>query len=132
MVIQRKDSGSTSGPQWVWSLYYIIAGWWILNGAWNGIQALTDMSLGLSMSVAVLLVSLLMMVVGIGLIARVEAARGAVNILCWLQILMGSLQLLFGLMTSSTQGILMSVIMIGMAILMLFVLGETETHAPNI
>ncbi len=76
--------------------------------------------------------------VGIGLIARVELARGIVNVLCFLQILDGAFGLLGGFIFSFAIPLIgalamgMSLLKIALALAMVFVIGETESRAANI
>ncbi len=75
--------------------------------------------------------------VGLGLIFRVEAARGIVNVLCFIQILEGALGLAIGFLLSGFVGIwgivgmIFSILRVVFAVLMIFAIGETESRAPD-
>jgi hypothetical protein len=75
--------------------------------------------------------------IGLGLILRIEAARGIVNVICFIQILSGVLDIAFFFFAAPALGLFGAVgfifafIRIGLAGLMIFVIGETESRAPN-
>lgn len=84
-----------------------------------------------------LILHVVTILVGLGLILRVELARGIVNALCFLQILQG----VFGLLGSfiftfvvplfGAIAMIFSFVQIALAILMIFLIGETESRAAN-
>jgi hypothetical protein len=131
------DYGGSGSPQWVWPAYYLISAWWILNGIWGVIEVLLSKDPGSLFGIIAMLLNVVTALVGLGLILRVELARGIVNVLCFLQILEG----IFGLLGSFAMtfvfglfgaiAMIMSVIQIALAVVMIFVIGETESRAPN-
>lgn len=120
---------------WAWWIYYGVSAWWILNGGYAIFLSVTQ-SGGL-LGIISLLIGLFTALVGLGLIFRVEAARGIVNVLCFIQILEGCFGLGVGFLLSGFIGIwgiigmLMSILRIVFAVLMIFAIGETESRGPN-
>jgi hypothetical protein len=139
----RVDAEGSTGiapqPGWIWPAYYAIAAWWILGGVYGVLSAtlLSHASGGSGGSVLLLIVEALPALVGVGLVFKVELARGIVNIACFLQILQGCLGLLFAFFSPFVTGlwgivtVLMEFLNIGSAILMIYLIGETETRGPN-
>jgi hypothetical protein len=124
--------------KWVWPAYYAIAGWWIFNGLYGIVQVLLSKHAGSFWGVMDIAISSITALVGLGLILRVELARGIVNVLCFLQILQGLFGVLGGFIMSFAIGIfgaiamVMSILQIIIAVLMVFVIGETEGRAANL
>jgi hypothetical protein len=133
------DLGGGDSPSWVWPAYYGISIWWILSGVWGIIQELMSKNPGSFWSIVSMGISAVTALVGLGLILRVEQARGIVNVLCFLQILNGVFGLLGGFVMSFAPiigifgaiAMIVSALDIVFAILMIFVIGETESLAPN-
>lgn len=124
-----------SDLKWVNFAYYGIAGWWAIS---NLIRVAVMLSRGVSgFDMFGLAISGATALVGIGLIFRVELARGIVNILCFLQILFGAMWLLAGFFMTPVMGVMGGMLMIFAAIqialagVMIFVIGETEIRGPN-
>ena len=123
---------------WVWWIYYGVAGWWILNGAFAIVSSVAfEKDLGGIFGIIGMIVGAFTALVGLGLILRVEAARGIVNVLCFIQILDGCFGLLVSFFWPGFIGMwgiidmLVSVLRIAFAVLMIFAIGETESRAPN-
>jgi hypothetical protein len=131
-----------SGPApWVWPAYYLSAGWFILNGIITIASSIILMAkidnslfgavLG-PITYVMLVVGIAQVVIGLGLILKIEFIRGVANIWCWLQILAGARGLLGslvfgGFFTSwGIVGIVRSVFDIGTAGLIIYLLGETD------
>ncbi|MGC8668931.1 MAG: hypothetical protein ACP5VE_12530 [Chthonomonadales bacterium] len=123
----NREEGSTGTPPWVWPAYYGVAVWWILQGVVHVLLVrggVVDTSInGLSA------------VIGLGLLARIELVRGITNVMCFLSIVGG----LFGLGMafleggwSGALGMLLAVVQIAMAGFMIFLIGETESRAPDL
>ncbi|HJP82146.1 MAG TPA: hypothetical protein VJ835_01460 [Fimbriimonadaceae bacterium] len=76
--------------------------------------------------------------VGIGLLFRVELARGIVNFLCGLQIIFGLFGLAGAVLGSMFSGpiglvlVIMQIVQIAAAGFMIYVIGETDRVAPNL
>ena len=119
---------------WGWKAYYGVAGWWMLNGVYQiwrggneaGLSSTLDLGIGA-----------LTCVVAIGLVFRVEFVRAFVNFVAFMQILSGVLGILFMFLMGASAslgalfGLLFMFVQIGAAVLMVFVIGETESHGPN-
>ena len=124
-------------PKWVWPAYTIISVWWIISGVWGVAQGLMSKNPASFWVIVSMVISAVTALVGIGLLLRVELARGIVNVLCFLQIIDGGFGLLGSFMLSFVFGLLgaiamiVSALRIAMGILMMFVIGETESRAPN-
>src|SRR2546430_2241002 len=95
-----KHAGRTSysggTPGWIWPAYYGIAGWWIVNGVYAVLAstAFAPKDGGGAVSIIELIIGAFTALVGLGLILRVEAARGIVNVICFIQILSGILDVI--------------------------------------
>jgi hypothetical protein len=137
---QSDDSGvSYPEPQalnlkWVKPVYYGVATWWVVNALFSILSVFTGGDAGTVGGAIVLLFSLFALLVGLGLIFKVELARGYVNIICWLNIFGGAFQLLGNLLLSfmpkvgifGILGMIFTVINIALSVLMIFVIGETD------
>lgn len=127
--------GAGGRPRWVVPAYHAIAGFWVLSGAYDALKGtvLADGEVGgLGMMGAA--VGGLTAVIGFGLLVRLEAARGIVNVLSAIQILDGLLGVVvaFGLGGLTGLGVLaISVLRVAAAGMMIFLIGETETRAPG-
>src|SRR5687767_9493729 len=126
----RQDRGEFA---WAWWIYYVVAGWWVLNG----VYAIAASVQGGGLGIISLVIGVFTAFVGLGLIFRVEAARGIVNVLCFIQILEGAFGLAVGFLLSGFVGIwgilgmLFSILRVVFAVLMIFAIGETESRAPD-
>lgn len=138
---------------WIFPAYYALCAYWIISGL-AGIAnayhvAVTPVTMkfmgvtttetpgfgfGFILGAAIGTFSLL---VGIGLLARVEIARGIANFLAGLNIIFGLLGLagsLIGAAFAGPWGLLLSlkcVLDIVTSGLMIYLIGETEKRAPN-
>jgi hypothetical protein len=132
------EPGRSVPLQWVWPAYYGIAAWWIFNGLYSVVQTVWRGQAGSAFGIVGIGIGALTALVGLGLILRVELARGIVNVLCFLQILDGAFGLLGSFLMSFAFGLLgaiamiMSILQIALAVLMIFVIGETESRAANL
>lgn len=123
---------------WVWPVYYFIAAWWIFDGVYGIAQTLRSQYPGSFFSVIGIVISAVTALVGLGLVLKVELARGIVNVLCFLQILQGLFGILGGFIMSFAIGIfgaiamVLAIVQIVLAGLMIFVIGETETRTSNL
>ena len=97
---EQETPGQSLNLKWVWPAYYGIAGWWIVSGLYDVISALTSRHPGSLFSTISIVFAVITLLVGVGLIARVELARGIVNVLCFLQILDGAFGMLGGFVFS--------------------------------
>ena len=131
---KRQGRGGGGSPGWVWPAYYAIAGWWILDGLRVLLAAITG---SVSVGIIGLVVGVITLLVGVGLVFKVELARGIVNVLCFLQILSGAFSIVMGFFFAPIMGLwgiiwmILSFVQIGTAGLMIFLIGETETRGPN-
>jgi hypothetical protein len=134
----RKVAGP---PQHIMTLYYIGAAWWILQGGRTvavslGILPEMMSSFGgifASFVIVAIIIGAIQALLGIGLMAKIEIARGIVNILCWITIAFGlydfislfAAVLVWPLL--GILGIILNVIDIVVAGAMIWLIGETET-----
>ena len=92
----HKVSYSGGRPGWVWPLYYGICGWFILSG-------LMDIPQGLGMfakkpdeagiNLFVLIFAGIDILLGIGLLFKVEFIRGIVNFVCGIGLILGAIDI---------------------------------------
>ena len=117
-------------PRWAKPTYNLIALYWLLNGSWGAVYdiALSGKDgpnyLGAAMSA-------LGALIGLGLLLRIEAIRGAVNFFCALQILFGILNVITAFLAGWPLFMLLALFQIATAGLMIFLIGETDTRGPN-
>ena len=98
-------------PTYIMTLYHVGAGWWILQGGRTvavSLGILPEMMSALGGAFAgfvivAIVIGAIQALLGIGLMAKVELARGIVNVLCWINILLGlySFIFLFGMVLVS-------------------------------
>ena len=122
---------------WAWKAYYAIAVWWILSGGWQFVRPIVlpgEKSGSITFSS---IIGLITAAVGIGLLLKVDFVRGVVNVISFLQILDGAFGLIIGLFLTGifgwagAFGMILSALQIALGAFMIFLIGETETHAPN-
>lgn len=130
------DTGIAPQPNWVWPAYRGISIWWIVSGLYGVVSSLLTAG---EAGPNVLFIALegLTAIIGIGLIFNVGFIRKLVNIVCFLQILGGVLSVAVVIFSPHIKGILgliallIQALDIAFAVLMIYLLGETETQAPN-
>ena len=138
------------GPApWVWVTYYLIAGWWALSGLYDVVVGLTgimhppkaDSMFAVDTSIlgyVMLILGAVTLVIGLGLILRIEIVRGIVNIFCWLRILGGarrgliSFALIIAWPVMGIITLVLAIVDIVSGALMIYLIGETEKNAPNL
>jgi hypothetical protein len=133
---EKQEINFAAMPNWVWPAYRGIAIWWIVTGLYGVVSSLlTAGSAG--PNVFVIAIEGLSAILGIGLLARIEFVRKLVNFCCFLQILLGAVSV-FGIIISphitGVYGLIMLVIEvanIACAVLMIYLIGETESQAAN-
>lgn len=142
-------------PSWIWPVYYALCAYWIVSGLGHAADthhvAVTPVKLemfgvketmaapGLTSFGAILgfSIALFRIVVGIGLAARLEFARGIANFLAGLSILFGVLGLagsLLGTLFAGPWGLvraLLNTVDIVSGAMTIYLIGETEKNAPN-
>lgn len=122
-------------PSWVLPAYYGIAAWWVLSGLREVVSS-TVVAHG-EIGILTLLIGGATALVGLGLLLRVEAVRGIVNVLCFIQILDGAMSLVIGVFMTGILGVwgaigmIFSALQIALACLMIFLIGETDTKGPD-
>lgn len=151
---QRAPVSAT--PGWIWPVYYALCAYWVISGLGGAADsyrtAITPVkmemfgiketieapgfgSFGFILGITIATFKIL---VGIGLAARVEIARGIANFLAGLSILFGLIGLAgsaVGTLVAGAFGVLMmflNVLDIVNGGLTIYLIGETEKHAPNI
>lgn len=124
--------------KWVMPMYYAVATWFLIGGLLTMATAFTQRSeLGLFTSVLAAMGGV-NVILGLGLAARVELIRGVVNFVCGLNIIFGLLSLPSAVMGTLFSGVLGAILTFRLLIdlvtnaLMIYLIGETEKHAPNI
>jgi hypothetical protein len=125
-----KSASMPGTPGWVMPVYNLIAAYWVLNGTWG---VITDTVLagknGPDLFGAA--ISALGALIGLGLLLRIEAVRGLVNIVCALQILFGILDVFTAFVLGVPLMMILAIVQIVTAGVMIFLIGETDTRAPN-
>ncbi len=122
---------------WVKPAYYGIAVWWIVGGVWSVLTGAGVFGNPGGFGIIDVLLGSLTALVGLGLVLHVDLVRGIVNVLCFLQILGGLRSLVFFFFSPFVGGflgvvlVMMAFFQIGLAGLMIFLIGETETRGPN-
>ena len=126
---------------WIWPTYYIISGYFVLSGLWSIGETLYAASAHRSGAEAagmgpvqgvMIIVGVLTALIGLGLLFKVELARGIVNVFCWIRIALGVLSLpaVIGMVVVfGPLGVIMlisSVVDIVTSALMIYLIGETD------
>jgi len=120
-------------PKWVWPAYRGIAIWWIVTGLYGIASTLLGPGKD-TPDVLFMAAEGLSAMIGIGLLAKVEFVRKLVNICCFLTILQGGLGVVRIIISPHITGILaliqllIEVLNIGCAVLMIYLIGETESQ----
>ena len=155
VVAVKKPQPLTPSASWIWPVYYALCAYWIVSGLGHAAEtyhvAITPVRmeiLGIKETIeapgfasfgAILgfAVAIFRVVVGAGLAARAEFARGIANFLAGLSILFG----LLGLATSFASalftgpwgflGVLLNTVDIVVGAMTIYLIGETEKNAPN-
>ena len=153
--VGKKPQTYAPSPTWIWPVYYALCAYWIVSGLGHGAEtyhtAITPVKvefLGIKQtmeapgffafwSIVGFALAAFRVVVGIGLAARIELARGIANFLSALSILFG----LLGLVSSFTSaiflgpwailGIVINTVDIIVGAMTIYLIGETEKGAPN-
>jgi hypothetical protein len=133
-------------PQWVWGAYYAIAGFYILQGGYDIVEAVVasqrkimgeQIGFGFFSALSVVFGAVTALI-GIGLLLKVEVVRGIVNFFCGLQIMFGLLGLagsFIGALFTGPWGLLgvvMNVAQIAAAAFMIYLIGETDRAMPDL
>jgi hypothetical protein len=123
---------------WTKKAYYAVAAWWTVSGIWSVLQATAfatkDNDGGGFLAIAFGAITAL---VGLGLLLKVEAVRNVVVIMAAFNILFGLLGLVTAVFFTFVGGfwgalmVIHEVVDIALAGLMIFLIGETDTRAPN-
>lgn len=155
VAVTAKSRPLTPTASWIWPVYYSLCAYWVISGMGHAADtyhtAITPVKMefmgiketmeapGFGSFAAILGfgVSIFRIVVGIGLAARLEFARGIANFLAGLSILFGVLGLagsLIGTMFAGPWGLvlaLMNTLDIVVGGMTIYLIGETEKNAPN-
>lgn len=124
--------------RWVWPAYRAVCVYWIGAGALGVAQALGAGGAESPGNAFDLGVGALAALVGLGLLLHIEVARGVANVLSFLMILSGLFSLLTGFMAFIIAGAWGLLVMLTALLdivtggLMIFLIGETDTRAPNL
>ena len=123
---------------WTTKAYFAVAAWWTLSGVWSVLQATAFATEkndgGGAVAIAFGAISA---IIGLGLLLKVEAVRNVVVIMACFNILFGLFGVVMSFFLAPLAGIWGAVIIlrqfidIGLAGLMIFLIGETDTRTPN-
>lgn len=152
-VDTRQTTSYSGTASWIWPAYYVLCLYWILSALGNAFNAyhtavtpVTIKLFGQSMTEAPgfsfwtyidFAIAAFGLLVGIGLAARVELARGIANFFACLKILRGVLGIATALMSSLFIGFwgllisLLSLLDVVAGAMTIYLIGETEKSAPN-
>jgi hypothetical protein len=134
-------TGSGVSRETAWALYYVLCSVWLVSGIWSIVETLAIAPTqkgyeGIGMfGVVGLVFSGAQVLVSIGLLAKVEIARGIVNVIAFLNLLSAAFGLLGGLVVTLVLGplgvliIVMNVIEIAVNGGIIWVIGETDRRA---
>ncbi len=126
---------------WIWPTYYIISGYFVLSGIWTIVQTVIAANTHKSgvevtgmgpIQVIIIIIGAITSLIGLGLLFKVELARGIVNVLCWIRIAVGVLSLPAAIGLAVVFGPLGIVMLISSIIdvlssgLMIYLIGETD------
>jgi hypothetical protein len=130
------------GPaKWIWPAYYIISVYYVLGGVAHVGRGFifmtrsTDNAIGQQLGFfgyIGIIVGAIQILIGLGLLFKVEFIRAIVNFFCWISILSSSFALLGsvlagGFFTSwGISGIVLNVTNIVTSALMIYLIGETD------
>ncbi len=133
---EKEELDFAAMPQWVWPAYRGISIWWIVTGLYGVVSSLlTAGAAGPNMFF--IAIEGLSAILGIGLLARIEFIRKFVNFCCFLQILQGAFGLLQIIISPHIKGIfglimlLIEFFNVACAVLMIYLIGETESKAAD-
>jgi hypothetical protein len=137
--VTRDRGPLTPTPQWVMGAYYAISVYYIVEALYEigiGCVALNgkggSFAGGFSIAMGVLT-----LIIGLGLLFKIEIVRGIVNFFCGLQILFGLFGLAGAVMGTMLFGalgflnVVMQMLQIATAGFMIYLIGETDTKGPN-
>lgn len=126
---------ATDALPWVWPVYYFIASFFVLNGIVGVLFGVGAIGKPDAFSLVAGGVNLIL---GIGLIFRLEFIRGVVNVVCFLQMLGAAFSALQGFVLAPLTGpfaalfLVLDVIQFCASGFMIFLIGETDKRAPNL
>lgn len=119
-------------PKWVYPLYYTISGYFLVSGLVALILTLVNPNKSEFANILMYVSAGISIVLGLGLLGKVEIIRGIVNFVCGLRVFFGLLNLpgaLAGLLGSTFFGILgliFAVLDIVLNGFMIYLIGETD------
>lgn len=133
-------------PQWVWGAYYAISVLYVVEGVddifmtfVNSHRKIMGEEIGIGpFGILSIVLGALTILIGLGLVLRIEFIRGIVNFFCGVQILLGILGF-FGAVAAALFtgpfGILLmflEVLRVVCGVMMIYLIGETDKAAPNL
>ncbi|MBX3097518.1 MAG: hypothetical protein KF812_11695 [Fimbriimonadaceae bacterium] len=132
-----RDTRSTIGftyhgkiPPFAWPMYYLISAYWTVSGLYGTVSPFL---FGQGFTICIIF-PILQVLMGIGLLLRIEAVRGIVNILCWFSILGGILGAIGSIISIPATGVFGVIAVIGYVLtivtsaLMIWVIGLTQAN----
>jgi hypothetical protein len=126
---------------WIWPAYYIISGYYVVGGLTDVIRGVilmtkhTDNVIGEQLGFfgyIGIIVGAIQIIIGLGLLLRIEFIRAVVNFFCWISILSGAFGLLGSVLAGGfftgwgIMGIALNVFNIVSSALMIYLIGETD------
>jgi hypothetical protein len=136
-VDSQKPTYTKPENTWVLTAYYGISVWYILDGFRIGAAALAAAAKE-GLDVISVIIAVLNIVIGLGLLLRIEVIRSIVVFFAALNILFGIFSLVGSILGTMMFGWLSFVFTIWICIsillnmLMIYLVGETDRRAPNL
>ena len=129
-----KKAVSTYGApaKWIWPTYYTVSGYWALSGAFDVVRALGLLSGAKEVDSFMVVIGAVLMLIGVGLILRVELIRGIINVVCWLKIAVGIVGAILSLGIMALFGaigilfLVLNLLDIATGGFMIYLVGETD------
>jgi hypothetical protein len=99
---EKKVDRGYRAANWVWTAYYLVAGWWLLGGL---LQVLLGFGIiGEGSGPITGTVGAFFMLMGLGLILNIDLIRGIANILAFLKIIFGLFDVVTSLLATAVLG----------------------------
>lgn len=126
----RADVFAPGVPRWAIVAYHLIAAYWVLKGIWSVVEFFLLKPEGAEF--VALPFAFIPIIIGGGLLLRIEAIRGLVNVMAGIQLITGGLGAVVAFFAGQPLALVLSLLQIATAALMIYVIGETDTRPPDL
>ncbi len=119
-------------PTWIWPAYYAASGWFLVSGGLDVLNGFGVLDRSHHIRPVTLVAGIITVLIGAGLLAKVEFIRAIVNFFCFVRIALSLLSGIGALAVMSFNpglGLLMlifSILDLCIAGLMIYLIGETD------